>query len=197
MKTQTTTFPEFSFFKGPITNTIPATNANIKQIHYALTSSYYKKQNEELRRARNNDQKRKAKKKLDFVTFAGTFGLRLKDALIRPSGYCCIDIDHVRPNDMRAIHHALINDPMIETALLFVSPSGTGLKWIIEIDNQYPFDVNYKGVVSYIQNTYPDYFNCKEYNIIDTSGSDISRACFLCYDPEAYINPKYQTNGNN
>lgn len=186
------TLPEFSFFKGPITNIIPDANANMKQIHYAVTSGYYRKKTEELRRANNEDQKRKAKKKLDYVTFGGTFVTRSKEDLVKRSGYCCIDLDHVRPNHLTGLICLLINDPLIETALLFTSPSGNGLKWIVEIDlDTYPdYEIYFNGIVAYLRKTYPDYFNATT-NIIDESGKDICRACFLCYDPDAYINPKY------
>jgi len=192
MKKTETALPEFSFFKGPITNIIPAANANVKQIHHALTSTYYQAKTEELRRAKNNDQIRKAKKKLDYVTFGGTFRIRAKEELVTPSRYCCIDFDHVRPNHFSEIKISLLNDPLIETALMFTSPSGTGLKWVVEIDlDTYPdYEIYFNGIVAYLRQTYPDYFN-SGCNIIDTTGKDICRACFLCYDPEAYINPKY------
>lgn len=193
----TKTLPEFSFFPGPITNIWPKTNATIVDVYRGITGEYYKCKTEQLRKAKNPDQYRKAKKTLDYCTFGGTFWTRDKSQLIKFSGYCTIDIDHIRPNFMISIQTILQHDPMIKTALLFVSPSGTGLKWIVEINLEtYPdYELNYRGIVAYLKSTYPDHFGKTE-NIIDISGSDISRACFLCHDPHAYINPKYLNNGN-
>lgn len=190
--------PKFSYFRGPVTNIWPHANANIVDIYRGITGNYYKNKTEKLRQAKNPDLYRIAKKKLDFVTFAGTFLTREKENLIKASGYCCIDFDHIRPNFLINIRVLLEYDPMLETALLFTSPSGTGLKWVVEIDlEKFPdYEINFKGIVSYLRKTYPDHFNNGE-NIIDETGSDISRACFLCYDSQAYINPKFMNNGSN
>ena len=88
----------------------------------------------------------------------------------------------------------LLDDFYLETKLLFRSPSGDGLKWIVPIDPfkhrlgaftlQEAHSLNFEAVFNYIQH---------KYNVeVDKSGKDVSRACFLPYDPEAYINPKYQ-----
>lgn len=196
MKTPSAILPEFSFFLGPITNVWPKANATIVDVYRGVTSEYYKQKTEQLRSAKNDDQYRKAKKQLDFCTFGGTFWTREKQQLIKPSGYLTIDFDHIKPKNIEGVISSLKCDKMIETALLFVSPSGTGLKWIVEIDlEQFPdYEINFLGIVGYLRKTYPDHFNSPD-DIIDTSGKDISRACFLCYDPQAYINPKYLTNG--
>lgn len=197
MNTPSATFPQFSFFRGPITNVWPQANATILDVYRGITGDYYKQKTEQLRRAKNEDQYRKAKKQLDFVTFAGTFWTRDKQNLIKPSGYCCVDFDHIKPKFLIGIQVILESDPLLETALLFVSPSGTGLKWIVEVDiEKYPdYEINFKGIVSYLRKTYSDHFNCGE-NIIDETGKDISRACFLCHDPHAFVNQKYLTNGS-
>lgn len=185
------TLPKFSFFNGPITNKRPKSSATIIDIYRGLTSNYYKTKTEQYRIT----QDKEAKRKLDFVTFAGLFTIRNKENLFRYSGYVCVDFDHIEPAHIEVIKSILLNDKMLETQLLFVSPSGTGLKWVVEVDlNTYPdYEINFKGIVSYLRTNYPDSFSGN--NIIDETGKDVSRACFLCYDPEAYINPKYLNNG--
>jgi hypothetical protein len=191
------TLPKFSYFKGPITNLYPQSNATIIDIHRGITSDYYKAQTEQLRWAKNEDQRREAKKKLDYVCFAGTFSYRNDDSLISPSGYACIDIDHIKQKNLLGVSALLESDPLLETVLLFTSPSGSGLKWICKIDLEtYPdYRINFLGIVAYLLKTYPDRFNCGE-NDIDTTSINISRACFLCHDEYAYLNPKYLTNGS-
>ena len=191
MRLKETTFPKFSFFKGPITNKRPKSSATIVDIYRGLTSNYYKTKTEQYRRTKDKE----AKKKFDFVTFAGLFCIRNNENLFRYSGYVCIDFDHIEPAQIEVIKAILLNDDMLETQLLFISPSGTGLKWVIEVDlKTYPdYEVNFKGIVSYLRTNYPDYFSGN--NIIDETGKDVSRACFLCHDPKAYINPKYLNYG--
>ncbi|MBW8334854.1 MAG: hypothetical protein K0M40_22750 [Prolixibacteraceae bacterium] len=197
MRTHSTTLPEFSFYNGPITNKWPRTSANIVQLHKAIVSDYYRTKTEQLRGSTDPEQYRQAKKRLDFVTFAGTFFVRDKQNLIQPSGYCCIDFDHIDRTPIEVIKQILINDQMLDTVLLFTSPSGAGLKWIVEIDlEQFPdYEINFKGIVAYLKKTYPAHFN-SDTNLIDETGKDIARACFLCHDPQAWLNPKYTNNEN-
>ena len=63
------------------------------------------------------------------------------------------------------------------------SPSGDGLKWIIPIDlAEYTHGDYFQAVAAYI---------LQRYSVqIDKSGRDVSRACFLPYDPNAFINPE-------
>lgn len=193
MRLNETSLPKFSFFKGPITNKRPKTSATIVDIFRGLTSNYYKTKTERYRITKDKE----IKKKLDFVTFAGIFIVRNKENLFRYSGYACIDFDHIEKGQIEVIKEILLKDNMLETALLFISPSGDGLKWVVEIDLEHfpDYETNFRGIVGYLRVTYPDHFNTGE-NIIDESGKDICRACFLCHDPHAYINPKYLNNGN-
>jgi hypothetical protein len=92
----------------------------------------------------------------------------------------CIDFDHVQNID--TLRQALLADEYFDTQLLFVSPSGDGLKWIINIDTQKaPHGEYFASVANYILQTYSVE--------VDKSGKDISRACFLPHDPNAFINP--------
>lgn len=76
----------------------------------------------------------------------------------------------------------MLADEYFDTQLLFVSPSGDGLKWIIEIDTkESPHGEYFTSVANYILQTYSVE--------VDKSGKDISRACFLPFDPDAFINP--------
>lgn len=183
---------QFSFFNGPITNKSPKSIATIADVHRGLVSDYYKQKTEALRLAISPEEKRELKKTLDYVTFAGIFSTRSKEALIKHSDYICIDFDKIEPEKMPEVKSLLLNDQMFATELLFISPSGTGIKWIIQIDLfSYPsYELNFRGIVGYIKKKYP---SLKNY--IDETGKDVSRACFLCHDPAAYINPKYLTNG--
>lgn len=95
----------------------------------------------------------------------------------------CIDFDHVA--DIPSLKDRLLHDEYFETELLFRSPSGDGLKWIVAIDRKgWEHCRFYKAVYNYlVAKGYPD---------PDKSGSDVARSCFIPFDAEAYINPKYK-----
>lgn len=107
---------------------------------------------------------------------------RNKAGLLQQSDLLCIDFDHVA--DIPSLHEKLLNDPCFETELLFRSPSGDGLKWIIQVFRKgWEHSRFFNAVFNYlVANGYPE---------PDKSGSDVSRSCFVPHDPEAYINPKY------
>ena len=93
-----------------------------------------------------------------------------------------IDIDQVK--DVEKIKTTLLNDEKLRTELLFVSPGGNGLKWVIQsYPEKYEHSFFFQGVSAYLK---------KRYAIeTDQSGKDLARACFICYDPNAYLNPQY------
>ena len=173
----------FSFFRKPIRNTEPLRCISIPDIYRYIVGPYAKKQTEMLRSITGKDQARKYKaENFDFCTFSGIFHTRNMDGLLQQSDLLCIDFDHVA--DIPSLHEKLLNDPCFETELLFHSPSGDGLKWIIQVFRKgWEHSRFFNAVFNYlVANGYPE---------PDKSGSDVSRSCFIPHDPEAYINPKY------
>ena len=173
----------FSFFKAPIKNTLPHKTVSLVQVYNAITGKYYKQHTEKLRSISDTVQARKYKAaNFDYCTFSGVFTARNDKSLVAHSELMCIDFDHVQNTD--TLWQALLADGYFDTQLLFVSPSGDGLKWIIEIDTRKaPHGEYFASVANYILQTYSVE--------VDKSGKDISRACFLPHDPQAFINPIY------
>ena len=179
----------FSFFKAPVRNTIPHKSITLLDAYNYIVGDYAKQRTEKLRSllsqlpplgGQGAARKFKANN-FDYCTFSGMFQTRNDKALISHSGLLCIDFDHLQNVDM--LRNQLLQDEYFETQLLFVSPSGDGLKWIISIDTKQTTHSNYfAAVANYILRTYGVE--------VDKSGRDISRACFLPHDPLAYINPR-------
>lgn len=171
----------FSFFKAPIKNTIPHKTVSLVQVYNAITGEYYKQHTEKLRSITDVVQARKYKAtNFDYCTFSGVFTARNDKSLVTHSELMCIDFDHVQNID--TLRQALLADEYFDTQLLFISPSGDGLKWIIEIDTRKaPHGEYFASVANYILQTYSV--------VVDKSGKDISRACFIPFDPNAFINP--------
>ena len=175
--------PKFSFFKAPIQNTKSHKSITIKDAYNYIVGHYAKEKTETLR---SFDDKKRARlyksANFDYVTFCGEFDIRSNNSVKSVSGLLCIDFDHIA--ELEVLFSKLLKDEYFNTVLLFRSPSGDGLKWVIEIP---PSDLPHPDFFRAIEN-----YIFKVYGIkIDGSGKDISRACFLCHDPNAYINPNY------
>lgn len=129
----------------------------------------------------------------EYATFSGIFSYRNARSLVVRSPFLTLDIDGLSSLDeSRDIQHQLCADQRIETELCFVSPSGKGVKWIVRL----PEWTEGK--------TFRDQFEAMRryvgfhYGIDpDKSGSDVCRACYLGWDEECYINPKYLSLNNN
>jgi len=171
----------FSFFKAPVRNTIPHKSISLLDAYNYIVGDYAKQRTEKLRSVKDPKQARQFKaNNFDYCTFSGMFQTRNDKALISHSGLLCIDFDHLQSVDL--LRKQLLQDEYFDTQMLFVSPSGDGLKWIIPIDTKQTTHSNYfAAVANYILQTYGVE--------VDKSGRDISRACFLPYDPQAFINP--------
>lgn len=175
--------PTFSYFRAPISNIHPHAEISVVDAFRVIKGERYKARTAELRSLTDPKEIRKFKaSKFDYVTFAGLFSKRADKCLIHTSGLMTLDCDDVE--NVLELKQALILDPFIKTELVFVSPSGTGLKCIIAVDlEKYPFIKWFEGVSGYIKRTY--------HHQVDPSGKDLSRACFLPHDPEVYMNPDY------
>ena len=182
----------FSFFNAPIKNTKPCAQYGLKGIYEYITSNEKAiKTTEEYRKLIENgvsdDSKKYKSTNFDYCTFSGVFESRREKDLIKHSGLLCLDFDHVL--NFELLRSQLPHDEHFDTALLFRSPSGDGLKWVIRIDD---LDKNnhliyFTSISNYIESVY----GIKA----DASGKDVCRACFLPHDPDCYYceNPKTPT----
>lgn len=175
--------PSFSFFQSPVKNVIPMRTVNLNKVYHYINNQDYKQQTFTLRNLDNKATARAYKaESFDYVTFSGTFSKRADKNLLKHSGLITLDFDNLK--EIEETKAKLLVDEYFETELLFVSPSGNGLKWIIPIDIKADTHLNYFLAISnYIKQTYQ--------LTVDPSGKDISRPCFLGHDPNVYINPKY------
>lgn len=175
--------PHFSFFKAPVRNVTPYKQISLLDTWRYITGRYARRRTEELRLIRDPKRARMFKaEKFDYCTFSGTFSVRREDKLLNHSGLLCLDFDHLP--DVEGLFRKLLQDEYFETMLLFRSPSGDGLKWIIPTDlTECSHAAFFRSVSAYVAQTYgvP----------VDQSGKDVCRACFLPHDPQAYLNPDY------
>jgi len=181
-----TWYANCSFFKAPVRNVFPLNALKLHEIHSLITSNTYKRATERLRSISDIKEKRKFKaNNFDYVTFSGVFEKRSDKELIKHSSLITIDFDHL--GNIQLVKDQLLQDEYFDTELLFTSPSGDGLKWIIRIDlSEATHQEYFKAIANYLQQTY---------NIeVDQSGKDVSRACFLSYDPDAFLHKRHRNN---
>ncbi len=185
----------FSFFSKPISNLIPLKTIGLKELHNIIISDKYKVITEYGRTLTTEEYKKKFKpKSFDYVTFNGTFTNRAENDLIEPSGLFVIDIDHIGEN-LQAIFERLKNDADITPQLILVSPSGDGLKIVvridkslIKVDGRNRMGIFWDAANMYFSKHYSDLItpNAKG-DFIDGACKDVSRACFICHDANAYL----------
>ena len=175
--------PSFSYYRAPVKNIIPSKEMNLLQVYQLLRDNTFEARTASLRNFADKTEARKFKAaQFDYVTFSGTFSKRSDSSLIRHSGLMAVDFDHI--DNIDELKATLLKDEYFETELMFVSPSGDGIKWIIPIDITAATQaIFFKAVANYIKNTYG--------LEVDQSGKDVSRACFLPHDAVPFINPKY------
>ena len=175
--------PKFSYFLKPVINTKPKEEFTPLLAYNYITGNSAKEATLKLRMINDVKFARVFKAaNFDYCTFSGLFRKRSDQALISHSGLLCLDFDHLANVD--ELRSYLLADDYFETVLLFRSPSGNGLKWVIEIDTSQASHAEYfRAVANYIKQTYSVE--------VDQSGKDISRACFLPHDPNCFLNPKF------
>lgn len=133
---------------------------------------------EELRSLEGKEQDDYKISKLPYVTFGGTFKERKDGELVNESGLVCIDIDNLPDVAFTKQVLAKSNLPV----MYFVSPTGTGLKVVFFCNKKYSFKENYVAYSRYLI----EKIGIAEKHI-DKSCSNISRACFLCHDADAFF----------
>ncbi len=153
----------------------------------SIKNGAYKEQVESLRsalQAGQQDLYDKHKKGLPAFTPSGSFANgRTLVCLVAYSNYLVLDIDHIDTEQVNVLREAAANIPY--TVATFASPSNEGLKIIVGIDSD-----EEDHAIAYQQVT--EYYS-KELNIeFDPKNKDITRLCFVSYDPSAVFNPDYE-----
>lgn len=170
-----------------------AFDTTIESILNDIKSDKHKTQVENLRQQLekgNKDYYDNHKKKLPAVTFSATFEIkRTRENLKNYNPIIVIDIDKLNELQLKQTFEQLNNDEYVIS--FWRSPSNNGFKGLISIDYQFDksdfeTDVIHKNAF----NKLSIYF-LEKYNIVlDKSGNDITRLCFLSYDNNLILKSK-------
>lgn len=183
-----------SVFYAPASNTTRQKQLPLHSVVNLIRKGIFRHETEELRSIPKSTTGKRIdcpnskykREKFSYATFSGTFTYRDDKGLAKHSGLICIDIDHLGEmlEEVRAL---IIAD--LATVVCFISPNGDGLKVLYEMDitkyTQYEW---YEGYRKYL---------AKKFGIdmgkLDPQCKNVSRACFLPFDPNIFVNPHFVT----
>lgn len=142
-----------------------------------IRSGKYREQVERVRAITDQGQRNEQKKRtLPIYCFSGAFTYRSEERMTAHSGLAIMDLDHMEPDALLAARQRLTNDPKVFA--LFASPSGDGLKVLFRIPSDPAEHRRHYAALL-------DYLDISE---ADKGTSDPSRACFVSWDPDLYLN---------
>lgn len=184
-----------SAFEPPISNTKRKQDITLATLFNLVRSDKFKSITETLRTLKDEKANSNYKcSRFHAALISGTFNERRSSGLIHHSNLICIDIDNVGTHaDVNTLKTGLASDPSSADSFVmcFTSPNGDGVKTIYLIDHT-DTDFSqadwYNGICDHIQTTHG-----LEKNMLDKSGKDVARACFIPYDPDAIIHPSLQS----
>ncbi|HKR05365.1 MAG TPA: VapE domain-containing protein, partial [Bacteroidia bacterium] len=128
-----------------------------------------------------NDEYDRQKKCLPAFTPCGTFkGGRKHDLITSYSRIIILDIDDVSEYKLQELVESCRRDLFVLAA--FISPSGKGAKILVQVSSDAD---HHKSAFQQVKVYYQKLLKIK----IDESGKDLTRLCFLSYDPGLYFNP--------
>ncbi len=122
------------------------------------------------------------KKSLPCVTFCGTFNSHRRREFIKEYNYLLvIDIDKLESEELNRIKNVLNSDKYVFA--FWESPSGNGLKGLVSVSydfnlSQSNLDLSHKNAFNIISTYFINNYNI----VLDESGSDTTRLCYLTSD---------------
>lgn len=161
----------------------------LQKVYELISSLTYKKVIEQVRQASKKADQDLLKKKLNYFTVSGVFapGTRKAENLLSHSGLMQIDID-AKHNPNKAageIKKQITNDPHL--ALIFLSPTGTGVKAVACISpDRTKHTQSFDALESHFKANYGI--------VIDKQCKDVCRPFFVSYDPESIVKSAIEIN---
>jgi hypothetical protein len=150
--------------------------ANISTILKRIELGHYIR---EIESVRANPADAELKKALPAACFSGVFTERKDSALVKYSGIVTLDIDEKDYQKVIIAKALMLEDPYIYC--IFESPN-RGLKILFKVKQGADMhrDVSFPQIKDYVEDNYG--------LDVDPSGKNISRLCFISYDPDMYLN---------
>ena len=194
----------FSFYRPPISSaTTPTESISLVEVYRRITTDQTLRSNTDkiryiLRTDGEDKYKEEKKRLLPSVTFGGVFDYRSnspktlqekgKKGILSLSGYVTIDIDHISQTrlSLEALRDKLSKDRRTGVRLIFISPSGDGLKLVCKSAKEIQTPSQYEEVFQSLRHYINSEYSGKE-EIVDRSGKDVTRLCLLPFDAQAIL----------
>ncbi len=102
------------------------------------------------------------------------------------TSYFILDIDHIKEknHDLNELKTKLSKDERI--VLMFISPSNNGLKLMFRLKERCYDSARFSLFYKLFAHSFSEQYNLQQ--VIDNRTSDVSRACFISVDKNAYYN---------
>ena len=165
--------------------------AEVQKVLQQIQKGYWKKQINDMRyhvKNGNEDEAEEIKRNLPCMTISATFKeRRKKDYVDSYTGLLHLDYDKLE--NAEEVKTNLISIPYTYSA--FISPSGNGVKVLVKSDNAMS---SHEVAFNSLREYYDKIVNVES----DSSVKDITRLCYMSYDPDLYLNEtsevfKYKT----
>ena len=144
----------------------------VDEVLEMIKSGKAKSQIEEIRKITDKKKRNEKKSKLMSICFSGKFARRSIRNVIDHSGFACLDFDNI--DDAEALRDSLMDNEYIYSA--FISPSGNGVKALVKIPASIKDHTKYYEAI------------CETFDSDLDDTKDISRVCYISYDPDLFIN---------
>lgn len=144
----------------------------------AIKSGRWKDHIEEVRNETNKKARDEIKKNLPAVIFAGVFEERLDVACVYYNHVVVIDIDEITPRKLITLKKQMKLKPWV---IAFFDGVTKGVKIIVSVDS--PADMHRDHAFVQLEELFLSEYGVK----IDRKCKNLSRLCFVSYDPECYI----------
>lgn len=175
--------PIISYFDGGITDIYKPYRVTIQKLHDGIVNCEKwieptNKTREAYLKYGKTAEYKAVRNRLPYVTPDGVWSNRSTDKssrLITPSGLIQVDIDGLNAEELEATRQIMVADP--HTLILFISPSGAGLKSFVKCEN----------FSSLVKGSLIEYYR-KLGIVLDESTLHDKAACFVCHDKSAYLN---------
>ena len=130
-----------------------------------------------IRLSKDKAERNELKKRLPAICFSGVFNKRNDNGLKEHSGLVCLDFDGYEKKKTLLQHKEKLSKDQYVFAV-FISPSGNGLKVLVQIPALPDNHINYF-------NSLEKYFDSPYF---DKMCKNVSRVCYESYDPLLYTN---------
>lgn len=163
---------------------------SIKDVLMEISSDSYSTQVKYLRQllhSGNQDAYDTHKVSLPAVTFCASFDAsRQRSSIKQYHSLMVLDIDKLSEEELNRIKECMYKDEFVFT--YWESPSQNGIKGLVHLRyeshiNKESIDVAHKSAFKILKKYFFDSYNI----VLDNSGSDTTRLCFLSYDPKLVL----------